>query len=124
MADKPYQLLIVEAVQALTNNNLVTFVGTDLSTVELTEDYSGTVPTEAQIQAKIDELMPEFAMGALREKRDKLIAETDWWASGDLTMTTEQSNYRQALRDLPANSTGAAIDTDGNLTGVTWPTKP
>ena len=63
-------------------------------------------------------------MGALREKRDKLIAETDWWAGGDLTMTTEQSNYRQALRDLPANSTGAAIDTDGNLTGVTWPTKP
>ena len=33
MADKPYQLIIVEAVQALTDNNLVSFTDTDLSTV-------------------------------------------------------------------------------------------
>jgi len=121
---KPYQLLIVDAVNDLTEGNCLTFEGTDLSTVELANDYAGSVPTTSEIQAKIDELMPAFAMDALREERDKLLAETDWWASGDLTMTTEQSNYRQALRDLPANSTGAAINTDGELTGVTWPTKP
>ena len=40
---------------------------------------------------------------ALREKRNTLLAETDWWASSDLTMTAEQIAYRQALRDLPAN---------------------
>lgn len=124
MADKPYQLIIVEAVQALTNNNLASFTGTDLSTVGLAEDYSGTVPTTAQIQAKIDELMPDFAMEVLREKRDKLIAETDWWANSDITMTAAQTTYRQALRDLPANTTNPVVDTAGNLTGVTWPTKP
>jgi hypothetical protein len=32
-------------------------------------------------------------------------------------------DYRQALRDLPANCT-PALDENGNLTGVTWPNKP
>ena len=36
----------------------------------------------------------------LREERNKKIAETDWWASSDLTMTTEQTAYRQTLRDI------------------------
>ena len=31
--------------------------------------------------------------------------------------------YRQALLDVPENNT-PTLDSDGNLTGVTWPTKP
>lgn len=52
----------------------------------------------------------------LRETRDKLLAETDWWAMPDRTMTDEQAAYRQALRDLPANTTDPA--------NPIWPTKP
>jgi len=39
----------------------------------------------------------------LRQVRNQMLAETDWWACSDLTMTAEQIAYRQALRDLPAN---------------------
>jgi len=55
-------------------------------------------------------------MKALRAERDRLIAATDWWASSDLTMTAEQTAYRQALRDI--------TDTATSLDDVTWPTKP
>ena len=56
------------------------------------------------------------AWKALRNERDRLITETDWWAGSDLTMTTAQTAYRQALRDLPANTEDPA--------NPTWPTKP
>ena len=52
----------------------------------------------------------------LRIKRNRLLADTDWWALSDVTMTAEQTAYRQALRDLPANTTNPA--------NVVWPTKP
>ena len=58
----------------------------------------------------------EVPMANLRRKRDLLLAETDWWASSDRTMTDEQTAYRQVLRDLPANTTDPA--------NPTWPTKP
>ena len=44
------------------------------------------------------------AWANLREQRDKLLAETDWTASTDVTMTAEMTEYRKLLRDLPANT--------------------
>ena len=52
----------------------------------------------------------------VRTERDTLLAETDWWASSDLTMTAEQTAYRQALRDVPSQ--------EGFPESITWPTKP
>ena len=52
----------------------------------------------------------------LREKRNAKLAETDWWASSDLTMTSAQTKYRQDLRDITKTAT--------SLDDVTWPTKP
>jgi len=46
----------------------------------------------------------DVAWANLREQRDKLLAETDWTASTDVTMTADMTTYRQALRDLPANT--------------------
>ena len=40
-------------------------------------------------------------MKLLRQERDKKLAETDWWALSDRSMTSEQTAYRQALRDFP-----------------------
>ena len=51
-----------------------------------------------------------------RFERDKLIAQTDWWATSDRTMTDAQTAYRQALRDVPEQS--------GFPNDITWPTKP
>jgi hypothetical protein len=58
----------------------------------------------------------ERNLSALRKERNNRLAETDWWASSDLTMTTEQTTYRQALRDITDNAT--------SLDNVKWPTKP
>jgi len=52
----------------------------------------------------------------VREKRNSLIAETDYLALSDNTMTSDMQSYRQALRDIPSQS--------GFPTNVTWPTKP
>ena len=38
----------------------------------------------------------------LREQRNQLLAETDWTANSDVTMSPEMATYRQALRDLPS----------------------
>lgn len=47
---------------------------------------------------------PIRAMESLRVQRNQLLTETDWTASTDVTMTAEMTEYRQALRDLPANT--------------------
>ena len=72
--------------------------------------------TWAQIVAKNAEVEPVEPLRYLRAERDRLIAETDWWASSDLTMTAEQTAYRQALRDI--------TDTYTSLDDVVWPIKP
>ena len=72
--------------------------------------------TWAELKAKSDELEAAAPLQALRAERDRLIAATDWWASSDLTMSAEQSAYRQALRDI--------TDTYQSLDAVVWPTKP
>jgi hypothetical protein len=56
------------------------------------------------------------AFVALREKRNELLVATDWRAGSDLTMSDAWKTYRQALRDLPANT--------GDPANPTWPTKP
>ena len=72
--------------------------------------------TWSQVSAKLAEITAAEPLKALREERNRLIAETDWWASSDLTMTAEQSAYRQALRDI--------TDSYQSLDTVVWPTKP
>jgi len=72
--------------------------------------------TWAEVSSKLTEMQAAEPMKLLREERDRKLAETDWWASSDLTMTTEQTTYRQALRDITDNAT--------SLDDVTWPTKP
>ena len=54
-------------------------------------------------QPKRAELVNAEPMRLLREERNRRLAETDWWASSDLTMSSDRTTYRQALRDLPAN---------------------
>ena len=72
--------------------------------------------TWATVSAKKTELVNAEPMRLLREERNKRLAETDWWAVSDRTMTSEQTTYRQALRDITDSAT--------SLDDVTWPTKP
>jgi len=52
----------------------------------------------------------------VRDQRNSLLADTDWWATTDRTMSEDESTYRQALRDLPS--------TTDNPDDVVWPEKP
>ena len=88
-------------------------------------DSNTTKPTETEINNKISELDAAEAMRLLRLERNSRIAETDWRASSDLTLSNDWKTYRQALRDLPA-SASPSLDSNGDLdlTSVTWPTEP
>tara|TARA_R100000781_G_scaffold1394_1_gene2296 strand:- start:4119 stop:4403 length:285 start_codon:yes stop_codon:yes gene_type:complete len=51
----------------------------------------------------------------VRQQRDMLLRECDWWATSDRTLTDEQKTYRQNLRDIPSQS---------DVDNITWPSKP
>ena len=55
----------------------------------------------------------------LRDKRNRLLAETDFYALSDVTMSGAMTTYRQDLRNLPSG-----LDTVEKVANVTWPTKP
>ena len=59
------------------------------------------------------------AQAGLRSRRNQLLAETDFYALSDVTMSADMETYRQDLRDLPEGK-----DTVEKCDNVTWPTKP
>ena len=59
------------------------------------------------------------AQAALRTRRNQLLAETDYYALSDVTMSDDMKSYRQSLRDFPAGK-----DTVDKCNNATWPTKP
>ena len=59
------------------------------------------------------------AIADMRTKRNRLLAETDFYALSDVTMSDGMTTYRQDLRDLPAGK-----DTLDKVNNATWPTKP
>ena len=74
-----------------------------------------------EVTARTAEQIAEYDAGAalsLRQERDAKLAETDWWASSDLTMTAEQTAYRQALRDITSHANWPYLEE------ADWPTKP
>ena len=62
---------------------------------------------------------PARALADLRSRRNRLLAETDFYGNSDVTMSDDMTTYRQALRDLPAGK-----DTVDKCNNATWPTKP
>ena len=73
---------------------------------------------ESKEQAWADDA-PNRRMAELRRLRDILLAETDWMANSDVTMSDAWSTYRQALRDITTQT-----PSDDALSNITFPTKP
>lgn len=73
-------------------------------------------PSIEELQTALDQVISNAAINALREERDRLISETDWWVLSDRTPTAAQLEYRQALRDITQNY--------NSLETVVWPVKP
>jgi propanediol dehydratase large subunit len=81
---------------------------------------NGTTPISvADIQAQLPIVEFDMAMKDLRAKRNKLLADTDYLALSDNTMSAEMTTYRQSLRNITNGLT-----TVEDVNSVTWPTKP
>ena len=96
----------IDAIYAL-NPSVVTTRG------DVAYDANGDV-----VNYNNDAVEAEVVKMEHREKRNQLLAETDWWASSDRTMTAAQTTYRQALRDITDHADWP------NLSDSDWPTKP
>ena len=88
---------------------------TDLSVTDITSftPYESALTEWDTANASVPTLSDEEI---LRGTRDAKLAESDWMGLSDVTMPTAWKTYRQALRDLPANTTDFA--------NPTWPTEP
>lgn len=91
------------------------------SVVDMFQDYTddeGVTHTKADQEAAYQADLDAKAAAAVRSTRDAKIAETDWMALTDVTMSTEMAAYRQALRDITTHANFPYLqETD-------WPTKP
>ena len=91
------------------------------SVVDMFQDYTddeGVTHTKAEQEAAYQADLDAKAAASVRSTRDAKIAETDWMALTDVTMSTEMAAYRQALRDITTHANFP------NLQDSDWPTKP
>jgi len=100
---------------------------TDPITNEVNTDLVGTpiygndwVLTRTVVDLTADEIAANNAATAEtnRGKRNELLAETDYLALSDMTLSAEMTTYRQALRDITSHANWP------NLSDDDWPTKP
>jgi hypothetical protein len=100
---------------------------TDPITNEVNTDLVGTpiygndwVLTRTVVDLTADEIAEQDAATAEtnRAKRNQLLAATDYLALSDMTLSTEMTTYRQALRDITSHANWP------NLSDDDWPTKP
>lgn len=102
--------LTQQAIISLLNCNCVLHGTTIVSPADAVR------PTDEAIAAEKTRLAEVRNWKELRDTRNKLLAATDYLALADATLTDEMRTYRQALRDLPANTSDPA--------NPVWPVKP
>ena len=115
--------LIHKYIQSLPNKPTTYDWGTTYESITFTD---GTIkPSREDFEEKINVLKNTEAFLKLREERDKRLIASDWTQSRDVSLNNDSEwlTYRQQLRNLPSNSS-PQLDNEGNLTNVTWPTRP
>ena len=88
---------------------------TDLSVTEITS-FTPYESALTEYDAAYIAAVEATAEETFRTERDIRLAETDWMGLSDTTMPDAWKTYRQALRDLPANTS--------DFSNPTWPTEP
>lgn len=82
----------------------------------LTDMTTEEIAARQAEQTAWDNGAADRAASEVREKRNSLLAETDYLALGDTTLSSDMAAYRQALRDITSQA--------GFPNNITWPTKP
>mgnify|MGYP003149878132 FL=1 len=83
---------------------------------QLTSDEEKARDAEEKVWA---DAAPARAFEALRRERDGKLAETDFYALSDVTLSDEMKKYRADLRDLPSKYDDSTV-----VKTITWPSKP
>ena len=78
----------------------------------------GVTTTKAEHEAAYQATLDAAVAETNRKTRDEKLAETDFYALSDVTMTDAMTAYRQALRDITSHSNWP------NLEDADWPVKP
>jgi len=111
-----YQYSARDGVEQDANGNWVEkYVATDMF-ADTTED--GVTTTKAEHEAAYQATLDANTAAGHRATRDAKLAETDFYALSDVTMSSEMTTYRQALRDITTH------DNWPNLEDADWPTAP
>tara|TARA_B100000497_G_C7614356_1_gene368961 strand:+ start:594 stop:1091 length:498 start_codon:yes stop_codon:yes gene_type:complete len=111
-----YQMSVRDGVEQDSNGNWVEkYVARDMF-ADTTED--GVTTTKAEHEAAYQATLDANTAKGHRNTRASLLADTDFYALSDVTMTDAMTAYRQALRDLPSHSNWP------NLEEANWPVKP
>jgi hypothetical protein len=112
-------MLIEKAILKINPNASFVIRGTEIEDciIEFTNGTATISKADIETQFPIVEL--DMAMETLRAKRNKLLADTDYLALSDNTMTEEDRTYRQALRDITEG-----LITKEQVETVVFPTKP
>lgn len=87
-------------------------------TTEPDEDGNDVTTTKAQHEAAYQASLDAATADVNRAARNQKLAETDFYALSDVTMSDAMTTYRQALRDITGH------DNWPNLADGDWPTKP
>ena len=83
---------------------------------QLTSDAEKARDAEEKVWA---DAAPARAFESLRAERDGKLAETDFYALSDVTLSYEMKKYRADLRDLPSKYDDSTV-----VKTITWPSKP
>ena len=118
----------MDAVQALRPGAECNIRGNVYSGIEWLDKIQ-TKPNEVEINNKIAELEAAEPARLVREKRDRLLAESDWTQTRDNVRLNDSTwvTYRQELRDITKSASFTPkLNDDGTLdeSSVTWPLKP
>ena len=116
-----YQTSVRDGVEQDANGNWVEkYVARDMfaDTTEEDDDGNVTTTTKSQHEAAYQATLDATTAASNRSTRDSKLAETDWHGMSDVTMSSEMTTYRQALRDITAHENWP------NLEDADWPTAP
>ena len=111
-----YQVSVRDGVEQDANGNWVEkYVARDMF-ADTTED--GVTKTKAEHEAAYQATLDAATAETNRATRDAKLAETDFYALTDVTLTAEMTTYRQALRDITTHANWPNLNDDD------WPVKP
>jgi len=108
---------IINAILKLNPTAQVSVSGNDINSIVW---HNGTAPIAKElILAQLPIVELDMALANLRAKRNKLLADTDYLALSDNTLSNDMSNYRQSLRDITIG-----LSTLEQVNSVEFPVKP